>query len=134
VFVKMLLTVVLAASMSIPVRAANDLPDKPVRHGPEILAVIQGAALVADGITTRENVLHGQVESDPLARALIGSRPGYGRMIAFGALEELACYGLARRMERTKRFHRISRLPQVIGIIGHGGAAIHNGLTKEQTK
>lgn len=103
---------------------ADDLPDKPKpNHRPEILAVIQAGVLIADGVTTRQNVTHGQVEIDPVARLFIGSRPGYGRMVPIGVIEEVGCYYLARRMERSQRFHKIYWLPQAVAIAGHGFGA-----------
>ena len=68
--------------------------DKPVMT----LALSQSAALVADGITTRNRVDLGYTERDPLTRAVLGSRPTWARMAPLGVLQCLLETWLAERM------------------------------------
>jgi hypothetical protein len=91
--------------------------DKPVMA----LALSQTAALVADGITTREQVRLGYTETDPLTRAVLGSRPTWARMAPLGAVQCLLETWLAERM-RTSTHRWIRRLwwlPQSVGIGGN---------------
>jgi hypothetical protein len=91
--------------------------DKPVME----LGLSQAAVLVADGVTTREQVRLGYTEADPLARSILGSRPTWARMAPLGALQCLLETYLAERMRRSP--HRWIRglwwLPQSVGIGGN---------------
>src|SRR5689334_7882513 len=56
------------------------------------LGAIQGGAELYDGITTRYFVHHCKscVEADPMSRFLLGPRPTWKSMIAFGSLKAIA--------------------------------------------
>jgi hypothetical protein len=98
--------------------------DKPVMA----LALAQSAALVADGITTREQVRLGYTETDPLARAVLGSRPTWARMAPLGALQCLLETWLAERMRTSPHrwIRRLWWLPQSVGIAGNIGGVKTN--------
>jgi hypothetical protein len=124
--------------LSVVGTSADSLPDKPVPQKvhnsrvPEIFAGVQLAVLIADGVTTHENVLRGQTETDPLSRVLLGARPRVAPMILFGTIEEAGCYYIAKKMERSKRFHKVWWVPQVLAIAGHGYGALHNSTQGRQ--
>jgi hypothetical protein len=103
--------ILLSASLC---RAAHD---KPVMA----LAVSQSAVLVADGITTREQIRLGFTETDPLTKAFLGSRPTWARMAPLGALQCLLETWLAERMRTSthKWVRRLWWLPQSVGIGGN---------------
>jgi hypothetical protein len=84
------------------------------------LALTQSAALVADGITTRNQVNLGFTERDPVTRAVLGSRPTWARMAPLGALQCLFETWLAERMHTSmhKWIRRLWWLPQSVGIAG----------------
>lgn len=91
--------------------------DKPVMA----LALWQSAALVADGITTRQRVSLGYTEFDPVTRAILGSRPTWARMAPLGAVQCLLETWLAERMRTSthKWIRRFWWLPQSVGIGGN---------------
>lgn len=103
--------ILLSASLC---RAAHD---KPVMA----LVLSQSAALVADGITTRERVRLGYTELDPVTKVFLGSRPTWVRMAPLGALQCLLETWLAERMRtsRSRWVRRLWWLPQSVGIGGN---------------
>jgi hypothetical protein len=92
------------------------------------LAALQSAALVSDGVTTRQFLRRGYVEVDPVARIFIGRKPTWARMAPLGAVQVTAGMWLGERMAMSR--HRWVRhfwwLPQVIGIAGNVAATAHN--------
>ena len=48
---------------------------------------LHGGAALYDGLSTRHFVHSGYIEVDPPARVLLGSHPGWSRMLPLGALE-----------------------------------------------
>jgi hypothetical protein len=77
------------------------------------MAAVQGGAELFDGIVTH-NYTHrdltrcqGCIEGDPLARFLLGPRPGWPKMILFGTAEVWAATYLTHRMRRSR--HRVVR-------------------------
>lgn len=91
--------------------------DKPVMA----LALSQSAALVADGVTTRERVRLGYKELDPVTRVFLGSKPTWARMAPLGAVQCLLETWLAERMRTSthKWIRRLWWLPQSAGIGGN---------------
>jgi hypothetical protein len=67
------------------------------------LGAIQGGAELYDGITTRYFVHHCKscVESDPMSRLLLGPKPAWKNMIAFGSIEAVATSYLHQRMSHS---------------------------------
>jgi hypothetical protein len=92
------------------------------------LATIQTAALVSDGVTTRQFLHRGYVEVEPVARILIGSKPTWGRMAPLGAVQVAAGMWLAERMAMSRHVwvRRFWWLPQIMGIAGNLAATGHN--------
>lgn len=90
------------------------LRDKPVAA----LSAVHAGALFADGYTTRRAVLRGKSETDPLARALIGSRPTWGRMLPIGAAVVIGQTYLAERMKHSRNgfVRRVWWIPQAVSI------------------
>jgi hypothetical protein len=100
------------------------LRDKPVLT----LGVAQSAALVTDGITTRERVQQGYTETDPVTRLVLGPKPSWGAMAPLGAAQCLLETWLAERM-RTSRYKWVRRIwwvPQSVGISGNVWGAREN--------
>jgi hypothetical protein len=98
--------------------------DKPVMT----LALAQSAALVADGITTRERVRLGYTEFDPVTKIFLGSRPTWARMAPLGVVQCLLETWLAERMRTSthKWVRRFWWLPQSVGIGGNIGGVQSN--------
>ena len=92
------------------------------------LGTMQTAALISDGITTRQFLRHGYTEVDPVARILIGSKPTWGRMAPLGAVQVVAGMWLAERMALSRHpwVRRFWWLPQMMGIAGNAAATAHN--------
>jgi hypothetical protein len=92
------------------------------------LATIQTAALVSDGVTTRQFLNRGYVEVDPVARILIGRKPTWARMAPLGAVQVAAGMWLAERMAISRHVwvRRFWWLPQIMGIAGNAAATAHN--------
>jgi hypothetical protein len=92
------------------------------------LASLQTAALVYDGVTTRQFLRRGYVEVDPLARVFLGSRPTWGRMAPLGAVQVIGGMWLAERMATSRHVwvRRFWWLPQIAGIAGNVTATAHN--------
>jgi hypothetical protein len=92
------------------------------------LATAQTAALLSDGVTTRQYLNRGYVEVDPVARILLGSRPTWARMAPLGAVQVVAGMWLAERMASSRHtwVRRLWWLPQVMGIAGNAAATGHN--------
>jgi len=65
--------------------------------------VVQGGAELFDGVTTRyfENHCAICVESDPVSRLLLGRRPGWPRMIGYGALEAVSTAYVYQALHRS---------------------------------
>jgi hypothetical protein len=71
------------------------------------LGLVQAGAEVFDGIGTRRFVTgpascYWCVEQDPLTRVFIGAKPTWGKMIAFGAIEDVASTYLHQSMRRSR--------------------------------
>jgi len=92
------------------------------------LAAVQTAALVSDGITTRQFLRRGYTEVDPLTRILIGRKPTWGRMAPLGAVQVVAGMWLAERMATSQHVwvRRFCWLPQIMGTAGNLAATAHN--------
>ncbi|HEY6330775.1 MAG TPA: hypothetical protein VI756_15695 [Blastocatellia bacterium] len=92
------------------------------------LAAVQTAALVSDGITTRQFLRRGYVEVDPVARILIGRKPTWGRMAPLGAVQVFAGAWLGERMATSRNpwMRRLWWLPQIAGIAANSACAAHN--------
>ena len=92
------------------------------------LAAVQTAALVSDGITTRQFLRRGYTEVDPLTRILIGRKPTWGRMAPLGAVQVVAGMWLAERMAASQHLwvRRLWWLPQMMGTAGNLAATAHN--------
>jgi|SRR2546427_2471310 len=92
------------------------------------LTTIQAAALVSDGVTTRQFLRRGYTEVDPLARILIGSKPTWARMAPLGAAQVIAGMWIAQRMATSRHVwvRRFWWLPQIMGIAGNLAATGHN--------
>lgn len=92
------------------------------------LAAAQTAALVSDGVTTRQFLGRGYVEVDPVARILIGRKPTWGRMVPLGAVQVFAGAWLGEQMAMSRHtwVRRLWWLPQAIGIAGNAAATAHN--------
>lgn len=92
------------------------------------LTAVQTAALVSDGVTTRQFLRRGYTEVEPLARILIGRKPTWGRMAPLGAVQVVAGMWLADRMAASQNawVRRFWWLPQVMGIAGNAAATGHN--------
>ena len=93
-----------------------------------LLGAIQTAALISDGVTTRQYLERGYVEVDPLARAFLGRTPTWGRMAPLGATQVFAGMWLAERMAKSQHVwvRRFWWLPQTIGIVANIAASEHN--------
>lgn len=98
---------------------------------PVLLASLALAAVqLSDGASTRsaQRDCPRCYESDPLARALLGRHPGWGRMVPLGVGENLAATLLAERLHRSK--HRALRalwpVPQGALFALHLYATVHN--------
>ena len=93
-----------------------------------VLGTMQAAALISDGITTRQFLRRGYTEVDPVARILIGSKPTWGRMAPLGAVQVVAGMWLAERMARSRHpwVRRFWWLQQMMGIAGNAAATAHN--------
>lgn len=89
---------------------SQGLPDAPKPKAPVIekfkpspLAVAQSAALIFDGITTRQHLAQGTGwEENHVASPFIGSHPEWNKMIPIGIAEVAACEILARKHPRAK--------------------------------
>lgn len=92
------------------------------------LAAAQTAALVSDGVTTRQFLSRGYVEVDPVARILIGRKPTWGRMVPLGAVQVFAGAWLGEQMAMSRHtwVRRLWWLPQAIGIAANTAATAHN--------
>lgn len=93
-----------------------------------LLATMQTAALISDGVTTRQYLQRGYSEVDPVARILIGSKPTWARMAPLGAVQVVAGMWLAERMATSRHvwLRRFWWLPQAMGIAGNAAASVHN--------
>lgn len=93
-----------------------------------ILASTQTAALISDGVTTRQFLRRGYVEVDPFARVFLGSRPTWGRMAPLGTVQVFAGMWIAERMASSRHVwvRRFWWLPQIMGIAGNVAASAHN--------
>ena len=92
------------------------------------LAAAQTAALVSDGVTTRQFLRRGYVEVDPIARVLIGRKPTWGRMAPLGAVQVFAGAWLGERMATSRHVwvRRFWWLPQIGAIAANTAATAHN--------
>lgn len=100
-----------------------------VRSKPIVtLASVQTAALVADGVTTRQYESRGDVEDDPVAKFILGDRPTWARMAPAGAVLVIGEMWLAERMKTSR--HAWERktwwLPMVLGTAANTYEAVHN--------
>lgn len=107
----------LAACILLSWTLCRALRGKPVAA----FAAVQTAALIGDGITTREAVKAGGYEADPVAKAFIGKYPTWGRMVPAGALQTILGMYLGEKMRESR--HRWIRdiwwIPQTVGISGN---------------
>jgi hypothetical protein len=89
---------------------------------------MQTAALVSDGVSTRQFLRRGYVEIDPVARIFIGRKPTWARMAPLGAVQVVAGMWLAEQMASSRHdwVRRLWWLPQVIGIAGNAASSAHN--------
>lgn len=92
------------------------------------LASAQTAAVLADGITTRQSVRRGNVEIDPLTRVFIGRRPTWSRMLPLGMVQVVAETWISQRMKDSKHnwLRRCWWLPLVVGIAANSAGTIDN--------
>ena len=92
------------------------------------LTTMQTAALVSDGVTTRQFLRRGYVEIDPVTRILIGRKPTWARMAPLGVVQVVAGMWLAEQMASSRHnwVRRLWWLPQVIGIAGNAASSAHN--------
>jgi hypothetical protein len=92
------------------------------------LAMLQTAALISDGITTRQYLDRGYVEVDPLTKILIGSKPTWARMAPLGMVQVFAGMWMAQQMASSQHVwvRRFRWLPQIAGIAANAAAAAHN--------
>lgn len=100
------------------------LRNKPV----VLLATLQTAALISDGVTTRQFLSRGFVEIDPFARVFIGSKPTWARMAPLGAVQVVAGMWLAERMASSRHLwvRRFWWVPQIMGIAANTAATANN--------
>jgi hypothetical protein len=93
-----------------------------------LLGAVQTAALISDGVTTRQYLHRGYVEVDPLTRAFLGRTPTWSRMAPLGTVQVIAGMWLAERMSKSQHVwvRRLWWLPQTIGIAGNITASAHN--------
>ena len=91
-------------------------------------AAVQTAALISDGVTTRQYLRRGYTEVDPIAKVFLGSKPTWARMAPLGAVQVVAGMWLAERMATSRHVwvRRFWWLPQVAGIAGNSAATAHN--------
>jgi hypothetical protein len=71
--------------------------------------LVQGGAEIFDGVTTRYFVHHCShcLESDPMSRLLLGTRPSWGKMIPAGIVEAaVSAYSYKRLSHSPNRFLR----------------------------
>jgi len=108
----------------IPADFCRALKNKPI----VLLGAVQTAALISDGVTTRQFLSHGYTEVEPVARILLGSRPTWSRMAPMGAIQVFAGMWLAERMATSRHvwIRRFWWLPQVMGTAGNAAASLHN--------
>jgi hypothetical protein len=88
------------------IRRSRFALDRPVM----ILGVVHGSSALYDGFTTRYFLHHCStcVEVDPVSHFLLGSKPGWGGMIAGGSLEVFASTYLHQTMRHSP--HKFIRL------------------------
>lgn len=113
-----------AKCLLIPGDFCRALKNKPV----VLLATFQAAALISDGVTTRQFLSRGFVEVDPFARVLIGTRPTWARMAPLGTVQVVAGMWLAERMASSRHLwvRRFWWVPQIMGIAANAAATAHN--------
>jgi hypothetical protein len=92
------------------------------------LAMLQTAALISDGVTTRQYLDRGYVEVDPFTKILIGSKPTWARMAPLGMVQVFTGMWLAQQMAISQHVwvRRFRWLPQIAGIAANAAAAAHN--------
>ena len=93
-----------------------------------LLGAVQTAALISDGVTTRQFLSRGYTEVEPVARILLGSTPTWSRMAPIGAVQVFAGMWLAERMATSQHvwIRRFWWLPQMMGTAGNLAATGHN--------
>ena len=93
-----------------------------------LLGGMQTAALISDGISTRQFLSHGYSEVDPVAKIFIGSKPTWARMSPMGAVQVVVGMWLGERMATSRHLwvRRFWWLPQTLGIAGNVAATVHN--------
>jgi len=129
--------------LAAPSARGDDLKRPPVvRVGPNrwaaiSLIAVQSGALLYDGISTRAckpTITHAPgtgtstdcAEQDPLARAFLGTKPTWGRMIPFGVLEVAGSSWAATRLRRLRGGRWYWWTPQAAFIAAHVTAGIQN--------
>jgi hypothetical protein len=113
-----------AKCLRTPVDFCRALKNKPI----VLLAMLQTAALISDGVTTRQFLSRGFVEVNPFTRVLIGTRPTWARMAPMGAVQVVTGMWLSERMARSRHLwvRRCWWLPQMMGIAANVAATAHN--------
>jgi len=98
--------------------------DKPVAA----LTAAHTAAIVADGITTRQFVKRGEKENFPITDVILGQRPTWARMAPIGAVLVIGQMYLAERMRRSHNdfLRHVWWIPQVFSIQIHAISAAGN--------
>jgi hypothetical protein len=93
-----------------------------------LLGGLQTAALISDGVSTRQFLNHGYREVDPVAKILIGSKPSWARMAPVGAAQVFVGMWLGEHMATSRHtwVRRFWWLPQALGIAGNVAATVHN--------
>lgn len=106
--------------------------DKPVMA----LTALQVAAIVADGITTRQDIKSGCcVEKDPFARAFLGPRPTWNRMAPLGAAQVVGEVWLSEKLKGARgRERHLWWLPLTIGTADNLGGISANVIAKDGWK
>ena len=93
-----------------------------------LLGGLQTAALISDGISTRQFLSHGYREVDPVAKIFIGSKPTWARMAPVGVAQVVVGMWLGEKMATSRHVwvRRFWWLPQTLGIAGNVAATVHN--------
>jgi hypothetical protein len=96
------------------------------------LGTVQTAALVSDGVTTRQFLRRGYVEVDPLTRVFLGTRPTWGRMAPLGAVQVIGGMWIAERMATSRHVwvRRFWWLPQIMTTAGNVAASVNNVMLR----
>jgi hypothetical protein len=103
---------------------------KSIYHDKPVLALAAGQTIaqIADGYTTRVNILHGEQEGNPINRFFIGRYPTWKTMAPWGATQIIGTAWVSDRMHHSS--HRWIRdtywIPQAVSISLSLDATRHN--------